>query len=228
MHQLVEKWSQPSPTLRLQDLHTYLRRPLEEDEKIPISQKVFDRMSNSSSSVPPESVSTAEELATLFRVSTDEWAGDVETLFVYAVNKKCPESGTEDRFHSTWDQNISDILTLILSYAQPIRNSNRNASTALKLPDYGLLVKNHCIFRGEEKGSYTSGHPARELVDKLKWTYDPLPYILGSSCILLSLKAYLCICYRISRSYHGRPFCCNYSPTSNKCTSLQSQPQVQE
>jgi hypothetical protein len=220
MHQLVEKWSQPSPTLRLQDLHTYLRQPLEEDEKIPISQQTFDQVSNASFLIYPKLALTAEKLATLFRVSTDECAPGVERLFLYAVDRECPESGTEDRFHSTWDENISNILTFILSYAQPIRSSNRNTSTALKRPDYGLLIGNYCIFRGEEKGSNSSDDPAQELTDKLKWDYDPLPYILGLSWILLSSKACLCICYRISRNCHGHPFCCNYSPPSRKGGSL--------
>jgi hypothetical protein len=223
----VNEWSQPSATLRLQDLSTHLRQPLERHEKIPIPQQKFDRMIVSSSNVPPECLLSAEELATLFRVSADECADQVETLFLCAVNTECPASGTEDLFHSTWDENISKILSLILSYSKPIRNSNRNTSTALKRPDYGLLIKNSCIFRGEEKGSETSGNPAKELTDKLEWTYDPLPYILGLSWILLSLKAYLCMCYRILRNCHGCPFCCNYS-CPKKGASLLSRPQVQE
>jgi hypothetical protein len=224
----VKKWSQPSPVLRLQDLHTYLRQPLAEDEKIPISQRKFDRLSNPSLVGYPALALNAEELAELFRVSTDERAYSAETPFLGAINTECPENGTEGVFHSTWDDNISKILTFILSYAERIRNSNRNTSMALKRPDYGLLVKGHCVFRGEEKGSDSSGDPAQELVNKLEWSYDPLPYILGLSWILLSLKAYLCICCRISRKYHGRQFCCNYSPSFENHTSLRSQPQVQE
>jgi hypothetical protein len=210
----MDKWLQPIPVLNLQDLHIYLQQPLAEDEKIPIPQDEFDRLStNPSVAVSPELALIAEQLETLYRVSTDERAHDIQRLFSYAIEQVPLSNGTEEAFHAMWDENISNILKLILSYAQSIRNSNRNTSTALKRPDYGLLIKNHCILRGEEKGSNTAGNPAEELVDKLIWTYDPLPYILGLSWILLSLKAFLCICYRISRNYHRRPLYCNYSPT---------------
>jgi hypothetical protein len=195
----------------LQNLHIYLQRPLAEDEKIPIPQDEFDWLSRNMEH--PEFELSAEQLAALFRVSTDERTRRLEWIFSSAIESIPPAYGTEELFHSTWDRNISNILEFILSRAEIIRNSNRNTSTALKRPDYGLLIKNHCILRGEEKGSNTAGNPAEELVDKLIWTYDPLPYILGLSWILLSLKAFLCICYRISRNYHRRPLYCNYSPT---------------
>jgi hypothetical protein len=178
----------------LQNLHIYLQRPLAEDEKIPISQDKFDWLStNPSLAVAPDLALIAEQLGSLYRVSIDERAHDVERIFSNAIYSRPPAYGTEELFHSTWDSNISRILKLILSSAEPLRNSNCNTSAAHKRPDYGLLIKNHCVLRGEEKGSDPSGDPARELVDKLIWTYDPLPYILGLSWILLSLKAFLCI-----------------------------------
>ena len=207
--------------LDLPAVHTHLQRPLVEDEKIPISKEIFDWLSRPPPSVEfPELDTTAEDLATLFRVSTDEHAVDVERRFTSAVESRPPTDGTEDLFHSTWDDNITRILKLILGNVKPIRNSNRNTSTALKRPDYGLLVNNSCIFRGEENGSDSGDDPAQELVEKLIWTYSPLPYILGLSWIVLSLKAFLCTCYRLLRNWHDGPLCCNHSATFENRTTF--------
>jgi hypothetical protein len=40
------------------------------------------------------------------------------------------------------------------------------------------------VFRGEEKDDWFAGtHPRNGLLEKLNWTYDPAPYILGR-CLL--------------------------------------------
>jgi hypothetical protein len=207
----------------LQNLSSHLQQPLAEDEKIPISQDQFDKLSTLSSSAAfPEAALSAEEAATLFRVSEDEHADDFEQLFFTAIALSPPTRGTEDAFHGTWDNNIGNILKLILPAGETIRNSNHNTSTGLKPPDYGFLLKGHCYVRGEEKGTDSTDDPEQELIDKLRWTYQPLPFIFGLLWISLSLKALLCICYRLSCNCHGPPLCCNYSATFDNCTSLQS------
>jgi hypothetical protein len=211
---LVEKWSRPIPeqALDLHNLMLHLQHPLAEDEKIPISQDSFDDLTKVSSKVLfPESALSAEEAKTLFRVSEDESATPLEQLFVTAIERNPLSSGTEDAFHGTMEDNIGWILRTLLPEGVPIRNSNRNTSTALKRPDYGFLVKGHCLVRGEEKGTNPAGDPKQELVEKLhRWTYEPLPFILGLLWVSLSLKPFLCICYRLSCNYHGRPLCCDY------------------
>jgi hypothetical protein len=220
----MQKWKRPIPeqALSLQNLSVHLQQPLAEDEKIPISQDQFDILSKMPFSVEsPEFALSAEEAKTLFRVSEDERTWGVERLFISAIEWPPPAYGTEDNFHSTWQDNIGKILKLILPAGQSIRNSNRNSSTALQWPDFGFLVKGHCVFRGEETGPASDGDPERELVDKPIWTYDPLPYILGLLWVSLSLKAFLSICYRLSCNCRGRPLCCHYSATFDNCTSLQ-------
>jgi hypothetical protein len=108
-------------------------------------------------------------------------APDVEILFHRAIEYDPPPTGTEDRFHFTYDTNITTIIEFILSNTTAIRNNNRNTSTALQRPDYGLIVNTHCILRGEEKGSDTPGDPEKELLLKLGrgWDHDPLRCILG-------------------------------------------------
>jgi hypothetical protein len=175
----VERWSRPVTATSLEILRTHLQQPLTEEEKIPIPQRQFDKLCVPYSSASPENALSPKQASTLFRVSTDEDALSASNRLLSAIDFPSPRNGTEDRFHTMWDKNISEVLHLILSEAMPIRNSNKNTSTALKLPDYGFLFKNHCVLRGEEKGTDTAGDPKRELVDKLKWIYHPLPYILG-------------------------------------------------
>lgn len=49
-------------------------------------------------------------------------------------------------------------------------------------PDFGLLLADSCVFRGEEKKETDNGN-RNEAKDELKyntrWVYDPAPYILG-------------------------------------------------
>ena len=182
----MERWSRPVPAPSVEILRGYLHQPLTENEKVPLSQEFFNMLYRAYSSGPPGNALSAEKLLSLFRVSEDEEASRVFPLFWNALDRAIPRHGTEDSFHEAWDQNIGSILGSILPSTIRIRNSNRNTSTALKRPDYGLLVKNHCVFRGEEKGSDSAGNPNDELVNKIeRWTYDPLPYILGLLWILL-------------------------------------------
>jgi hypothetical protein len=211
----VQKWSRPIPeqALDLHNLMIHLQHPLAEDERIPISQDSFDNLTKFSSEfLFPEAALSAEEAKTLFRVSEDESARPAERLFVPAIERIPPPSGTEDTFHGTMEDNIGWILKTLLPEGVSIRNSNRDSSTALKRPDYGFLMKGHCVVRGEEEGTDSPGDEERELVEKLyRWTYQPLPFILGLLWISLSLKAFLC--YRLSCNCHGRPLCGDYRAT---------------
>jgi hypothetical protein len=171
-------------------LRIHLQLPLTEEEKVPITQNAFDRLVTPFSIDNPTPALTAVKLATLFRVSKEESAKSIRDSFRQLITKAPPTSGTEDSFHGTWDRNISDVLNMVLSTANPIRNSDHKTSTALKRPDYGFLVKNHCVFRGEEKTPGSDGDPKAALVEKLIYTYEPLSYILGLSWILSLSKGF--------------------------------------
>jgi len=174
----VARWSNPVPTANVDALRIYLHQPLTEEEKIPIPQHSFDILCFPY--IDEYGALTDQELLTLFRVSTNEHAYRGSLLFMNAISSTPPLTGTEDLFHSTYDNNISSIVKFILGRVTPIRNSNRGTSTALQRPDYGLLVNENCILRGEEKGSDSAGDPKRELVDKIvQWKWHPLRYILG-------------------------------------------------
>ncbi|KAF8572904.1 hypothetical protein K439DRAFT_1643341 [Ramaria rubella] len=68
-----------------------------------------------------------------------------------------------------------------------IRNSNKHAETKKMRPDFGFLVQNVCVFRGEEKGPENPEDPRAELADKLMWVYNPAEYMLGYYCRGLEL-----------------------------------------
>jgi hypothetical protein len=179
--ELVARWARPVPAPGVEALRTHLRQPLKEEDKIPISKKLFDRLCVRYPQGSRVNALSSHELSTLFRVSGDECAYDLQTLFQYAIQSEPPPTGTEDLFHSIYGINIAKIIEFILSNATSIRNSNRNSSTALQRPDYGLIVNTHCILRGEEKGSGTPGDPEKELLLKLRrgWDHNPLRYTLG-------------------------------------------------
>ena len=178
-NKLRERWAKPVALPDVQGLRNYLQLALTDEEKVPISKMTFDSLCTPRSWESCQNELTEEQLSTLFRVSEDEQASLIEVLFMNVIAFEPPPDGTEDRFHSTYDNSITRIIESILSNANTIRNSNRNTSTALQWPDYGLLLNNHCIVRGEEEGTETGGNPEEELSSKLKWEQDPLQYILG-------------------------------------------------
>jgi len=101
--------------------------------------------------------------------------------YVFAAN-----DSTESAFHTFWDGNIQRLLEVTI-LCRTIQDSNKQMSTALLRPDFGVLIDGICVFRDEEKApKYHGPHPKDELIQKLTWTYDPAPYILGW-CVM-----YLC------------------------------------
>jgi hypothetical protein len=133
-----------------------------------------------------------KQLSALYRISADEYARTAHSKFVSAITHTPPTQGTEALFHLIWDINISWIVTFILSGAgDHIRNNNRDTITASKRPDCGLLVKNHCVFRGEERAPSSTDNPERALLDKLMWSYVGVLFILGLLWILLRFERVL-------------------------------------
>ena len=101
---------------------------------------------------------------------------------IYRALLFAPPDGdsTKASFHSFWDDNIRWILESVFMTSTTIWDSNMHTSTCLLGPDFGLLPGGNCVFRGEEKPSKYSGrHPKEELMQMLRWTYDPASYIVG-------------------------------------------------
>ena len=116
----------------------------------------------------------------LFRESESESGVYLFSLFLTIVREPAPpDNGTEASFHSLWDDNIRKILEMLLPTGIPIRDDSLHTSTQKLRPDFGFLLNNICIFRGEEKSPSDTGDPKAELCDNLTWIYSPAPYIFG-------------------------------------------------
>ncbi|CAI2162624.1 4046_t:CDS:2 [Funneliformis geosporum] len=112
-----------------------------------------------------------------FVLSTDQHSEQLLVAIVGTIIEPPPTGHTEESFHNLWDSLITQTIRLFcaetISYE---RNSNHFTSTGLQRPDLTLSIGEYSIFRAEEKGPETLGDPANELISKLFWTYDDLPY----------------------------------------------------
>ena len=183
-YDLVKTWSAPVKTLPedVFQLLAYVSKDLTEDEKVPLSHHEFSRLL--SQEVDVNNMCSEADLKQLFRPSEDENAEYLWSTYLLPTIRRGPpdENGTEASYISFWDRNIRDILAAIITEGQTkcIRDSNQDTSTTLKRPDFALLTGGSCAFRGEEKPpGYSGTHPKDELIEKMVWTYDPAPYILG-------------------------------------------------
>jgi hypothetical protein len=210
-YDLMDTWSAPIKTLPgdVFQLLAYVTKDLSENEKVPLSHHEFSRLLFVA--VDPKNMCSEADLKQLFRPSEDENADYLWSTYLLPTIQRGPpdENGTEASYISFWDRNIRDILAAIITQGQTkcIRDSNRDTSTILQGPDFALLTGGICAFRGKEKSPNYSGtlHPKEELTEKMVWTYDPAPYILGRPFSSNSL----CI---VIHSCLSRLFCCG-----NRC-----------
>lgn len=185
---LIRFWAKPlSPPPDLEHLNSYIRGHLAEEVKIPLPEWIMKDMTTSGL-VEPRSMCTLDEINQVFRPSEDEQADYIWTIVKPAIILPPPDDdSTEAAFISFWDRNIREPLCTAIN-SKPIRDSDESTSTALQRPDFGQLLDGVCVFRGEEKRlGFTGKHPRDELIDKLTWTYDPAPYILGKFSLTLAL-----------------------------------------
>jgi hypothetical protein len=170
-------WTKPV-ALDLRHLKEYLEKPLEPDWRIPLSYNQWKAYL--ASELSPAQACSDEDLELLFKQSEDETAVGILHLFDHAIIRDpVNPSGTEISLVSFWDRNIRDILERPLNVAC-IRDSNQGTETGKLRPDFGLLLSNVCVFRGEEKRiGFWGTHPREELRLRTRWVYDPAPYTLG-------------------------------------------------
>jgi hypothetical protein len=125
---LLSRWSNLTTTLPTssQELAAYFNKPLEEDDKVPLSHL---SMSTLVSRGGPKIKCSERDLQRIFRSSEDEESDYIWTTLKATINAGAPDSdGTEASFHSFWDDNIRKIITLIDTPNKIIRNSNRGTS----------------------------------------------------------------------------------------------------
>jgi hypothetical protein len=174
---ILSRWSKQSESLpSIAELPGFLDGPLSEDEKMPLSGEDFEQLLSSL----PHDICTRGDAAILFRVSESEKSPSLRTLFSSAIMNLTPlDSGSEDSFHALWDDHIQRILSVLLPTGISIRDSSLHTSTQKLRPDFGFLLDNVCLFRGEEKSTSNRDDPKAELCDKLTWVYSPAPYVFG-------------------------------------------------
>ncbi|RHZ82138.1 hypothetical protein Glove_114g70 [Diversispora epigaea] len=168
----------PNLTLpEVDELANFLEKPIPENMKMPLSQREYDNFLNPNL----DDLCTSEDLDILFQVSKTESAYKftIKTLGWPILNNPPSEEGTKYSYVSFWDANIRFPLELLISDGKSVRNSSQHTSTFAKQPDYGFIVNHVCPFRGEEKSPINNEDAKAKLRDKLCWTYDPAPYVLG-------------------------------------------------
>lgn len=177
---LCDRWLGMIRSLPLSsaELKAYLSTPLPDDAKVPINHNELRRLVTSGY---PNITCTESDLEALFRVTGDEETPNIIAALIPAVHRLSPEKdGTAASFIHFWDDNIRNILETVISLATSVRDTTRGTRTGLCRPDFGFLIHGICTLRGEEKRSgYNGRHPRIELFNKLRWTYDPAPYVLG-------------------------------------------------
>jgi len=100
--------------------------------------------------------------------------------FMNAVQMPSSAMGTESTYINLWDCNIRNLLEVLILGATSRRDTCWFRETGKCRPDYTLIIRDKCPFRGEEKSPQNLDNPKAELVDKLVgWKYDPAPYVLG-------------------------------------------------
>jgi hypothetical protein len=160
------------------ELGRFLNKPLHERAKIPLDQYRFEALISN----PMElyDIIQRRDVEMLFRIHDYERAEGLYTRFHPGLADSPPNNdATESAFHTFWDANFRRIVESLIPGGISIRDSNRHTNTAARRPDFGFLYLNVCPFRGEEKSPSNLDDPRAELGDKMTWTYDPAPYVLG-------------------------------------------------
>jgi hypothetical protein len=179
--EILALWRQDVVSLpKVADLLRFLDKPLNERAKIPLRRHTFEACISTPMQINDRV--GRQDLEMLFRIDEHEQAEALCYWMLTCVMKRPPNNdSTENAFHSFWDSNIRQVMETLVPDGISIRDSNRRTSTAsaAQRPDFGFLYLNLCPFRGEEKSAVNQEDPRAELGDKMTWTYDPAPYVLG-------------------------------------------------
>jgi hypothetical protein len=199
---ILANWLQPIPLPPATDLVQFLDSPLPDESKLPISQAQYSNLISRNTS----DYCAPDHLDRLFRISNTQSCEDIWLPIISAIKTPAPSSSeylSENLYIHFWDTNICKPLQLVLPEGSPLRDSSRHTSTGMKRPDFGYLMDSICVFRGEEKGPSTPGDPKAELTEKLKWIYDPAPYVLGITFQTTASLSHLLTTLMIHAGYYA-------------------------
>ena len=141
----------------IDELTSFVDRPLSDDDKIPISVNIFDGLV--SSPWEANDVCTPNDLQLLFRVGH---GGTLLDRIFWVVVESPPYGGTDETFIHFWDQNVRLVVELVLPTGRSMRNSSKHTVTMDCRPDYGFLIKKLCAFRGEEESPESTANPKQK------------------------------------------------------------------
>ncbi|RHZ86731.1 hypothetical protein Glove_46g160 [Diversispora epigaea] len=83
---------------------------------------------------------------------------------------------TKESLYSFWDLIIIKPFMIGFPEGKYDRNTSLHISTEKLRPDFFYLIHDACLIRGEEKGFDSEDDLAKELIEKLVWTYGQCPY----------------------------------------------------
>jgi hypothetical protein len=142
----------------------------------------------------------------LFKLAgPDEECYDISSLVNGIVSPPMPTADIEVSFHHFWDIVIEDPLKFFFdgSWLAERNNAGEGSFSGTgpdKVVRFGF--RHLALWRGEEKGPSTSGDPRQELVSKLEWTYNHLPFLLAY-CAKATLVTF-CALHEVFDAF-GRP-----------------------
>jgi Protein kinase domain len=157
--------------------------------KIGINQNTLEKWMIVMGIVPEDLV------AKLFYPSNSEPCADFLIQVVNRIVQPVTTGASEASFIAFWDDMICHVLKYVLyDTGKMERNSSHSASTGIKRPDFLFFVNSVCVFRGKEKapGSDTAT-PRSELIEKMKWRYGDVPYLLGYTAVGFEVRLYAII-----------------------------------
>ncbi|RAL52209.1 hypothetical protein DM860_016058 [Cuscuta australis] len=166
----------PPPTLpSLFELTWYLQEPPPEELRFPLRKDVYNDLPHGK-----ESFFTAcNELLLDCRGITFDLLGSV-----MRSHPTLSDSST-DSFIGLWDDCVNRTLTKFCSPEMVFVRRKSSSSLAETVqdqwPDVTAFIRSFCLWRGEETGRMREGQPdpSSTLVEKMTWTYEDLPYVLG-------------------------------------------------
>ncbi|PFH51591.1 hypothetical protein AMATHDRAFT_2870 [Amanita thiersii Skay4041] len=181
---IIHSVPEQSSTLpSLHDLPNYLDLPLAPSEKIRIPGEDYGHLLVENSQFP-EHLCLTEHLYTLFRPSAEKAAFRFYYEVLLGIATSPPAdwdpTTTERIFIPFWHRNIASILSVCFDQSKTTRESHNETEIDSFKPDFGLLLDNCCISRGEERLASVGEDTLRvSLAEKVRWVYDPAPYVPG-------------------------------------------------
>ncbi|CAG8665089.1 2607_t:CDS:2, partial [Ambispora leptoticha] len=170
-------------------------------EKVDTSAQVLDRLRKRAKPSLPD----PDELATFEQSLTDDIKIPLLSAYTFITGVlgsaiMTPSPAPDGTFVTFWDINIRRFLETFFPIGRSVRNTNQHMSTNNMHSNFGFILNQVCLFRGEEKTPNSREEVWAELVEKIQWIYDPAPYVLGYYAIGPSVT-YVALCRPRSGNY---------------------------